>query len=256
MKSTDFNNEKINKNSIIPIYYQLAKIFERDILAGKMKPGDILPPEHEIASKYMISRMTVRRAISELIAAGLAYSQKGKGTFVARPRLDDNIAFELNDFYEEMQKRSMKPSARLLNVKIVRANATLAEKLQIPLETRCLYFSLVLSADNEPLVYDNKYVIYSKQKPILENELKDPSLSKLAAATSERFPIISRRVLHAATVREEEASILGVPLNSPVFMVEETIYDTDKKPVGWGKSIYRGDRYKLTSYNGWSLKDY
>ncbi|WP_066635178.1 GntR family transcriptional regulator [Desulfolucanica intricata] len=254
MKSLENTNGKIDKESVLPIYYQLAKIIERDIYQGKLKPGESLPPEHEIASKYDISRMTVRRAISELISAGLVYPQKGKGTFVAKPQLD-NVVFELGDFYQEIQRRGMRPGSKLLSVKIVRANEILADKLQIPIGTSCIHICMVLSADNEPLVYEKKYVVYTKKMPILEAELKDPSLSNLAAIHSEHLPILSKRVLHAAIVTEEEASVLGIPLNTPVFMVEQILYDTEKKPVGWGKSIYRGDRYKLTSYNGWSIKD-
>jgi len=254
MKSITPQTEIIDKYSIIPIYYQLAKILEKYILDGKLKPGEALPPEHEIAEKFGISRMTVRRAISELIAVGMVYSQQGKGNFVARPKLDD-FAFELVNFYEEIQKRGMKPSTKLLGVKIVRADKLLAEKLEIKLNTSCLYFRLVLSADDEPLVYENKYVVYTKQKPILETELKDPSLSSLAIIHGDHFPIISKRVLQASIVTEEEALILGTGLNTPVFVVEQTVYDTEKKPIGWGKSIYRGDRYKLTSFIGWSVDD-
>ncbi|SFL54400.1 UTRA domain-containing protein [Candidatus Frackibacter sp. WG13] len=52
---------------------------------------------------------------------------------------------------------------------------------------------------------------------------------------------------------EEEVDILGIELNSPVFVVEQTLYDSDKKPVGWGKSICRGDRFKFTSSVSWSM---
>lgn len=254
MKSLTHQEEIIDKYSVIPIYYQLAKILEKCILDGRLKPGEALPPEHEIAEKYGISRMTVRRAISELIGVGMVYSQKGKGNFVARPRLDDFV-FELVNFFEEIQKKGMKPSSKLLGVKIVRADELLARKLEVEINTTCLYIRMVLSADDEPLVYENKYVIYAKQKPILETELKDPSLSNLASTHSDHFPIISKRVLQASIATEEEALILGTDLNAPVFVVEQTVYDTLKRPIGWGKSIYRGDRYKLTSYIGWSVDD-
>ena len=131
----------------------------------------------------------------------------------------------------------------------------LSEKLEVPVGTNCLYISLALAADNEPLVYEKKYVKYTKQKPILEIELQDPSLANLAVLHGNHFPTTSKRVLHASIATEEEAAILEVARNVPVFVVEQTVYDSNKKPVGWGKSIYRGDRYKLTSYIGWSAND-
>lgn len=252
MENIDEQFKKLDKNSVLPIYYQLAKIIEKEIYEGRLNPGDALPAEHELAEQYEISRMTVRRAISELINAGLVYAQKGKGTFVSKPRLEDGV-FELKDFHDEIRKRGMKPSAKLLGVKIVRANKMLAKKLDIPEETKCLYFRLLLSANDEPLIYENKYVVYSKQKPLLETELKDPSLENLATLHGEHLPVMSKRVLHASVVTEEEAAVFGVAQYTPVFVVEQTLYDTDKKPIGWGKSICRGDQFKFTSYIGWNM---
>ncbi|SDC27023.1 transcriptional regulator, GntR family [Candidatus Frackibacter sp. WG12] len=251
-KNYNQETEKIDKDSFIPIYYQLAKILERQILKGKLQPGESLASENEIAKKYDISRMTVRKAISELADAGMVYTEKGKGTFVAKPKLED-VVFELKNFHEEIKSRGMQPRTKLLKVKIVRADELLAEKLEVPLNTNCLYYRLLLSTQEEPLIYENKYVVYTKQKPILESELNDPSLSNLATHHGEKFPTMSRRVLHASVANEEEVDILGIELNSPVFVVEQTLYDSDKKPVGWGKSICRGDRFKFTSSVSWSM---
>ncbi len=254
MKILLTDGEKIDKNSVIPVYYQLARLFERQIFEGKLKPGEALPPENELASSYGISRMTVRRAISELVQAGLVHTQKGVGTFVSKPRLD-NVVFELNDFRDEISKRNMKPSTKLLGVKIVKADRRLAKKLETTPGKRLLSFQMVLSADEEPLIFEKKFVVFSKQKPILESELNDPSLSNLASVHSDHTPSMSKKVLHASVATETEARHLGIPVKAPVFMMEQTVYDSDKKPMGWGTSVFRADRYKLTSYTGWSAKD-
>ena len=244
----------LDKNSAIPVYYQLAKLIEKDILAGNFKPGEALPAEHDFASRFGISRMTVRRAISELNMVGMVYSEKGKGTFVAKPKLDD-VEFELDDFSDDTPGKGMYKGTKLLGAKIVRADETLAEKLIIPLKTKCLHFRLIVSVDNEPLVYENKYIIFSKQNPVLEKELKDPSLSNLANSHGQQLATTGKRVFRVSTVTEEEAILLKVSLNTPVFLVEQTIYDHGKNPIGWSKSVYRGDRYRLTSYTGWCLSD-
>lgn len=254
MKTTFERDGKIDKNSVIPVYFQLFKIIEKQIYDGVLQPGEALPTENELGVLYGISRMTVRRAISELVSAGLVFPQKGVGTFVCKPRLEDTV-FEINDFHQEIENRKMKPSTKLLGVKIVKADRRLAKHLEISPGTSCLNFSLVLSANDEPLVYENKYVVYSKQKPILENELKDPSLSNLASVHSDHLPTISKKVLHASLANETEAKYLGIGVGAPVLMVEQTVYNSEKKPMGWGISIYRADRYKLTSYTGWSLED-
>jgi Transcriptional regulators len=245
----------IDKNSVIPIYYQLFKLLEEQIRRGDLKPGESLPTEHDIATRYSISRMTVRRAISELVTAGMVYAQQGRGTFVATPKLD-NIVFELNDFNEEIKKRGLNYKTTLLEAKIVRADDNLRAKFQITDEfKRFLFFRTVLTAESERLSYEIKYTIYSKSKPILESELKDPSLPGLVAAHTEYVPVSSKKVLQVAACTQEEASILGIAPQTPVFLIEQTIFDSELKPVGWSKAVYRGDRYKLTSYDGWYKKD-
>lgn len=246
--------EIVDKNSIIPIYYQLFKYFEKQIRGGNLQPGDNLPTEMEIAARFDISRMTVRRAISELVSAGMVYTQKGKGTFVASPRLD-SVVFNLNNFYDEIRQKGMKRHAELLEARIIKADEKLARRLGIDINTRCLYFRIVITADGEPLVYETKYTVYSKRSPILESELKDPSLSTLAAAHSDTTPSSSKKVLMVSKTTEEEAKVLGVSRDTPIFLMIQTIYNAENKIIAWGKSLYRGDRYKLTSYEGWNIED-
>ena len=245
----------IDKSSVIPIYYQLAKFIEGQIRRGEFQPGEALPTEMEIAARFEISRMTVRRAIAELVSAGMISTQQGRGTFVARPKLD-NIVFELDNFTEEIEQRGLQQKTTLVQVDIIRANKVLQEKFQLAdNNARFLYFRTVLSAEEERIACENKYVFYTKSKPILEKELQDPSLPGIIAAHSDYVPIGAKKVLQVGTTTEEEAAILGVPPNTPVIVIEQTIYDTDRKPIGWSRSVYRGDRYKLTSYDGWYKKE-
>jgi GntR family transcriptional regulator len=246
--------EIVDKNSILPIYYQLFKHFEKQIRGKQLQPGDALPTEMEIAARFGISRMTVRRAISELVSAGMVYTQKGKGTFVASPRLD-SVVFNLNNFYDEIRQKGMKPHSELLEARIIKADEKLGRRLGIEVNTRCLYFRIVITADGEPLAYETKYTVYAKRTPILESELKDPSLSTLAAAHSDATPSSSKKVLMVSKTTEEEAQVLGVSPGTPVFLMIQTIFDDDSKIIAWGKSLYRGDRYKLTSYEGWNVED-
>ncbi|KUO66110.1 MAG: GntR family transcriptional regulator [Gracilibacter sp. BRH_c7a] len=245
----------IDKSSVIPIYYQLAKLLEGQIRRGEFQPGEVLPTEMEIAARFEISRMTVRRAIAELVSAGMISTQQGRGTFVARPKLD-NIVFELNNFNEEIEQRGLQQKITLVQADIIRANKLLQEKFEIvDSNAKFLYFKTVLSAEDERIACENKYVFYTKSKPILEKELKDPSLPEIIAAHSDYVPIGAKKVLQVSITTEEEAVILGVPPNTPVIVIEQTIYAPDRKPIGWGRSVYRGDRYKLTSYDGWYKKE-
>jgi GntR family transcriptional regulator len=245
-------SEIIDKSSIIPIYYQLYKYYKKLISDGVLKPGDALPTEMEIAEDLGISRMTVRRAIAELSISGMIYTQKGKGTFVAKPKLD-NVVFDLSNYFDEIKQKGMNLYTKLLEAKIVKADKLTARRMNVEIDTRCLFFRMVIMADSEPLAYEAKYTVYSKRKPTLESELRDPSLSSLAAVHSDSVPASARKVLMASKAINEEPAILGVAPDSPVFVMVQTIYDADNKIIAWGKSIFRGDRYKVVSYDGWNI---
>ncbi|KJS19190.1 MAG: GntR family transcriptional regulator [Clostridiaceae bacterium BRH_c20a] len=250
-----YEEMSIDKNSVIPIYYQLAKLFEGKIQRGELKPGEAMPTEMKIVADFGVSRMTVRKAIAELVAKGMVHAQQGKGTYVSYPKLD-NVVFELNNFDEDIKRKGIQYKTTLIEAKIIKADEGLRKifKINDP-NFRLLHFRSVISAEDEKLAYEVKYTIYTKNKPILEFELQDPNLPNLITANTDYLPMSSKKVLQAVISSKDDASILGIGLNLPLLVVEQTIYDGQLKPVGWSKSVYRGDRYKLTSNDGWCKED-
>ena len=80
-----------DKDVPVPLYYQLKEIIREDIERGRLSPGRSIPSERELVDRYNISRMTVRQAISELVVEGYLYRQRGKGTFVAEPKIKQKL---------------------------------------------------------------------------------------------------------------------------------------------------------------------
>lgn len=74
----------LNKNSSIPVYYQLKEIIQKRIQSSEYVEGGIIPSERELAKDFGISRMTVRQALNQMVAEGSLVREKGRGTFVAK----------------------------------------------------------------------------------------------------------------------------------------------------------------------------
>lgn len=236
----------IDKSSFIPPYYQLAQILERQIRSGEYRPGDALPSEAELSEKYGLSRMTVRRSLSQLAKAGLIRTERGKGTFVSRPELDRAV-FVMEDFHKEMATRGLTSSVRLLEARLVPAPEKAAAKLQIAVGTKVLYIRRSLLAGDEPMAYDRKYLRYDRGRPILENELQYQALPEMVEKHAEVLPVTSKMVLQVTSLNEEEARALRSEPGTPAFLLEQILLAGDGRPVGWGWCIYRGDRYQLIS---------
>src|SRR5215471_17679571 len=121
---------RLDKNGFIPLYYQIQRVLMEKIHSGELSEGDLLDSEEELARLYHVSRMTARQALHGLKARGYALSQKGRGTFVTKPKLEKNI-MHLRGFTEDMKQRGMSPSSRLLEQAVIEAGEELAQNLKI-----------------------------------------------------------------------------------------------------------------------------
>ncbi len=243
----------LDKSSFTPIYHQLFKHFEGLILAGELVPGDMLPTEMEFSRQLGISRMTVRRVIRELAAAGMVYTIKGKGTFVAEPQLDE-ITFSLNQRFEDLGYEGP-ISTQLLECRIIKTDRRLSRRLRVEEGAHCLFCRMVTRAGRIPLVYKSYYTIYTKRAPLIENQLREMSLTSIASRHSESVPSRTKRVLMASSARRDESGILDIEHDSPVFFMTETIYDRDNQVIAWGKWVFSGKHYRFLSYSGWDLEE-
>ena len=84
----------LDENSPVPLYEQLADMLRERIRTGELQPGDPLPTELELAKTYNVSRTTARQAVLALVREGLAYRQRGKGSFVCQPRVVQQLVHE------------------------------------------------------------------------------------------------------------------------------------------------------------------
>lgn len=147
----------INKNSPIPIYYQLGEQIKALIEKGELKPGDALPPEREFAEKYQISRMTVRQAFTQLVNEGYLYRMQGKGTFVAERKIEQLLQ-GVTSFSEDMKARGLEPSSELIRFEMQPAAASIAEQLSIDESDPVYEIERIRLADGVPMALETSYL--------------------------------------------------------------------------------------------------
>ncbi|UFJ39937.1 GntR family transcriptional regulator [Brevibacillus humidisoli] len=117
---------KLNKTSLKPLYEQLMDAIKKDINEGVYSIGAQLPAETELCEKYGVSRITTRRAITELVEQGILRKLHGKGTFVTSNKLKREL-IAVNGFTEFLLQSGKDPHIRILSKKVVPASWRQAE---------------------------------------------------------------------------------------------------------------------------------
>src|SRR6202049_2326065 len=139
----------LDRESPVPLYYQLAQNMETAIRSGQLSSGSHLENEIELARQLGVSRPTVRRAIGLLANRGLVIRRHGIGTLVVPVRVRRPV--RLSSLYDDLKESGQAPTTRLLAFEIVPAPAEVASALQITRGTRALYFERLRHATDQPI---------------------------------------------------------------------------------------------------------
>lgn len=235
----------IDSKSPVPKYYQLKEIIRDGIEKDELRPGAVIPPERELCERYGVSRMTARQAVMELVNEGLLYRVQGLGTFVAEPKLGQE-AGRLTSFTQDMRDRGMKTASDVLEVVAEDAGPVVARKLLIQPGERIVRIRRVRNADGKPMALENSHLLYEAAKGVLDADLAGGSLYEELAKAGVSISA-AEQSYEAVPINESESGHLGVPVGSPALLMERVTFDARDRPFEYVKSVYRGDRYRITT---------
>ena len=232
----------LDKDSPLPLYHQLKKVIEEHIDSQEWLPGMRLPSERELCDQFQVSRITVRQAITELVNAGRLNRHQGIGTFVASPRIEQNLT-HLVGFTQDMQARGKRPGSRIIEQKALPAPPHIARALQIQSGDSMVMLKRLRLTDGEPMAIEIAYLPGSICDGLAEEDMHDRSLYKLLMTKYHVFPSRAEQQLQAIACPAPEAQLLGIAKGSPVLHIYRLSFSPEGRPVEYTESYYRGDRY-------------
>lgn len=244
--SVDLPAAALDRHSVVPLYYQIQQRLLQQIRSGTLKAGQPVPSEQEISSRMGVSRMTARQALKSLCSLGVAYSQRGKGTFVSRFKLEKSFRQVLS-FSEEMSARGSRPRSKVLEFRRIEPDSQIAEALHALAGDEILLVRRVRMADSAPLCVESTH-ISARLCPTFRQEF-DPrgSLYRFLAEHCNVQIDFADEVAEASVASSEEARLLRIRKNAPVFRFTRTAYMQSGEPVEFVRSVYRGDRCKIVT---------
>jgi len=228
------------------LYSVVETVLAGEITNGELKAGDQLPTEDRLIARFGVSRITVRRAIQNLVNRGLVEIRRGKGTFVAAPKITQELT-ELSGFVEDMHAIGRKATARVIGKEVVTADATVASELALTKGERLVRIRRVRLADGIPLSFDETFLPLEIGKKIITDDLKvEPIFSLLERKYN--VPLVEADYkLDAVAAEGEVAAALGVKQGSPILRIERTSYSTGSRPVDYERLHYRGDLVRFAT---------
>ncbi len=232
----------IDFNSPVPYYYQVKEWVSSNIARGNLKPGEQLPSEAQLCQAFGVSRTVVRQALEDLVNQGLVYRQKGKGTFVARPKIREGLAQKLTGFYQDMVERGLKPVTKVLELKVIPASGPLAEHLRLKPGAEVINIVRLRYVNDEPIVYVTTYIPYASCPGLLTQDLSNVSLYALLEQKYGLEVARGKRTLEAIAATEQDARLLGIKPGDPIFLLQSTSYLGNGQPIEYYVAKHRGDR--------------
>ncbi|HEX3026886.1 MAG TPA: GntR family transcriptional regulator [Clostridia bacterium] len=232
------------QDSAMPLYQQLKEDLKQKIESGRLKVGQKISSELEICSLYQISRVTVRKAISELVAEGYLVKNPGKGTFVSKQKIKRKIEY-LMSFSEACEANGMIPSACVTERKILQPNRDLYEGLQLEPNDQILYIQRVRYADGQPMMCENNYYPYSRFSFLMEEELNGSLYQLLEDKYGIQVAYSKNSYLEIARASNTIAKLMNVANREPLFLMYTEVCDSHDRIVHVGKQYMLEDRYRF-----------
>jgi len=232
----------MDRKSILPLYYQIEQELLKRINEGDYKAGDLLPTEKELQTQYDVSRTTIRSALSSLMQKGLIIRIPGKGTFIAKPRIIHHVG-TITSFTDEMKRRGIKPSTKLLFFTRITTPEYIAKDLNIPIDSKVIMMRRLRFANGEPIAVNDTYLPEDMVPELLEKGLKGESLYNMLETEYGWQFKETRETIEATLIVDQEAILLGVPNGSPGLLVGRVSFVQNGRPVERAYTTYRGDRF-------------
>ncbi|MGF9769660.1 GntR family transcriptional regulator [Bacillus paramobilis] len=235
----------LQHESLIPLYHQLMERLKDSIEKGHWSLGDKIPSENQLMDQFGVSRNTAKKAIEELVQEGILYRIQGKGTFVAKPKLQQSL-MGFYSFSKVLKEKGLNPKDIILKIEEVKPNAEIKEALQLSEDVNVIEMKRLRCAEDEPFILESSFIPKHVVTDI--EQLKKVGEISLYDLFAQQFNTVVTRANEAfepVLIRAAESEYLQTEAGRPALLLERTAYDTNGVPVEFCISIVRGDRCRF-----------
>ncbi len=232
---------QLGQISGIPLYVQIREKLRTEL--AQMEPGKAIPIEAELEKKFGVSRITIRRAVEDLVAEGLILRQQGRGTFVQRPKLTHELNL-ITSWTDQLKSLGFSPKTSHRRVEQRPALPHVAEALQLREQEEVISIQRIRLAGRERISYMINFLPASLVPDFMEREFAEESLYDFLRRCFSLEPATAVDTVGTRPASQEESDALRIEHNSPVLTVRRISYLENGKPLELAIVASRGDRYQ------------
>lgn len=242
--SDDAGTLTLDLRSGVPLYMQVERSLRAFIASGEWAAGQQIPTEETLCSMYGVSRITVRQAVSNLVAEGMILRRRGRGRFVPENSL---VAREkdVTSFTAELLNMGLKPGSVVLEQKVLKAReAGVDDVLRLEPRAPVVRWKRLRTGDDEPIGLQTSVLPLDKFPGLEEVDLEARSLYSVLFEIYKVSPVQATDTYTVGLLGRADANLLKVRAGSPTFRVERLTFGSDG-PFEYTRSTMRGDRYQV-----------
>lgn len=239
------HEKTLDKNTPIPLYFQLEKLVMEEIENGTYPVGSMIPTEKELSQMFDISRTTVRQAIADLVRKERLYRIKSKGTFVARPKISQGFIRSIQSFDEDIRNAGRTPSTEVLSLEVVELPEEIAFQMDAPPGGKAIYLYRKRYADEDPIVRVETYLPYDACGFVLDHDFSKESLYQVLSGQENTRVTHIVRTCEARSANAEDVAVLGLKRGRPIHYFISMGYNQNGALIEYSIARYRGDQSKF-----------
>ena len=231
----------VEYDNLTPLYDQVKRLILGDLKTGHYRNGTYLPSETDLCEYYKVSRITLRRAVSELCSEGYLKRVHGKGTLVTEPKLRQTLV-SLTGFTESLASLGHSVSYRVLEKGDYAPPEGVRERLQAASDDHVVGIRRLLVVDGRPLTIEELYFLQSRYEKTIGPVTKGGSFYEALKTFYDEQPAAAERIVNVDFPAPSECELLACPPSQPVYRIEKLVIGREKNPVSFSVLITPSNR--------------